>query len=139
MRAPAIGFRQTCYVILLTSAWACAANRPPVRDVTELAPPTRVTYTVENGTVKIVWGASPDTGRAYFEGYNVYYAPRSLMLSAFDDLPTPILADKTQHGVQLTDLKPAVRYFIHVRSRDTSGRVSLPSLPELDVRLEPAK
>lgn len=116
-------------------AVACAASLPRVKDITELAPPLNVRMTQEEGLVKISWEPSPDESKPAFDGYNIYYAKKSLILASVKKLPVPVMVDKNQHEVILRDLDRASQYFVHVRSRNIKGDLSFPSLPELLIKL----
>jgi hypothetical protein len=88
----------------------------------------------ENGVIKISWDASSDESKSYFDGYNIYFSKKSLILRSTKDLPSPIPVDKNQHELVLQNLEGPAKYFIHVRSRNKSGDFSFPSLPEVVVQ-----
>lgn len=121
------------FLILLASMVTanCAASKPPIEDATELAPPRKVTLQSVDDHVEIFWQASPDENDPDFAGYNIYYAPRSLILTRIRDLPLPIKVAKDQHAYIFTNLDRHKTYFVNVRSRSRKGKLSLPSLPEL--------
>lgn len=117
---------------LLSLVVACAGSGPRVRDVTELAPPVNVR--LADGLslpYKIIWQASPDEGRPDFAGYNVYISAKSLILAPVKNLPQPVLAGKIHE--YSTDVGKGAT-FVHVRSRNAKGDISLPSLPEIEIR-----
>lgn len=116
--------------------WYCAGQYPKVKDVIELSPPQKVKAFYLNNEVKIIWQPSYHENLSNFEGYNIYYSTRSLILSSIKNLPSPIMVNKAQHEVILHDLKESVPYYVHVRSRDKKGNISLPSLPELIVQIK---
>lgn len=111
----------------------CASTVPKVKDVTELDPPHKAQASYEHGEIRITWEASADEALPDFEGYNIYYANESLILTAIKKLPPPVMVDKNQHACTLADLQPNARYFLHVRSRNRNDELSFPSLPELIV------
>lgn len=125
----------TKFIVWVTvSLLGCASSLPRIKDVIELAPPQHVRMTKENGQIKISWDRSPHENQPQFEGYNVYYATKSLILASVKDLPMPVVVDKYHHETVLTNLEKTSRYFVHVRSRDKDGTLSFPSLPELVIK-----
>lgn len=118
--------------MLLAVIFACAVSVQKVRDVTELAPPPDLRIVARSSTsVRIVWQASPHEGRQDFAGYNVYFANRSLIFAPLKDLPEPVLLGKIHEYEIDSRARPT---FVHVRSRNTHGEISLPSLPEIEIR-----
>ncbi|MFQ5602755.1 MAG: fibronectin type III domain-containing protein [bacterium] len=125
--------RVDCFFLIATFLVNCAGSLPRVRDVTELAPPQKVQYEIQNRSVFLTWQASPHAANAHFAGYNIYIAKKSLILAPIKDLPRPIRLDKKETQYELKNLQRDAKYFIHLRSRNTKGEISLPSLPELVV------
>lgn len=118
------------FFIAITLILSCASAVPHIRDVTELAPPGNVSYTFVDESVKLSWQASPHESKVEFAGYNIYLAQKSLILTAMKELPAPVILDK-QHEFVFTELEKGAKYFVHIRSRNEDGNLSLPSLPEL--------
>lgn len=114
--------------------FGCGSSLPHIRDVTELAPPLNVRMTRENSHIKISWDPSPDENQSQFDGYNIYYSKKSLILASVKALPRPLIVYRSQHDVILQDLNSASQYFVHVRSKDKDGNLSFPSLPELVIK-----
>jgi len=115
-------------LLLLT---ACAGQMPRVLDVIELAPPSHVSYRVVGDSVIVQWQASIHEQEASFLGYAVYAARKSLILAPLQALPQPIAVDKQTHHLTLARSTLPRQAFIHVRSTNRRGHLSLPSLPEL--------
>jgi len=118
----------------------CAAQTR-VLDITELAPPRQVSASFSDGRVVVRWQPSLDEQRPQFAGYNVYVSTSSLLITALavdDRLPQPLEVGKVHQAI-LADLEPGARYFIQVRSRLRSGRISIASLPEVVVDVPPAQ
>lgn len=120
-------------ILFWLSIVGCSSSIPHVNEVTELAPPLEAEWIIQNGKVRIQWRASPHEDRADFAGYNVYFSRKSLIFTAIKELPSPGILDKNQHQHILENLDETSPIFVHVRSRDSRGNVSLPSLPELKI------
>ena len=119
---------------LLSLVAACAGSGPRVRDVTELAPPVNVRLADGSSSpCNIVWQASPDEKRPDFAGYNIYISYNSLILAPVKNLPQPVLAGKIHEYLYSADVGEGAK-FVHVRSRNAKGDISLPSLPEIEIR-----
>ena len=121
--------RQILLIGLLLTG--CAQSLPKVRDITELFPPKNARIYAENQAFRLVWDASIDQDHPDFMGYNIYYGPKSLVLASVEDLPTPIFVAKPQNDFLFTNLDSTEEYYIHIRSANKKGDISLPSLPEL--------
>ena len=119
---------------ILSLVVACAGSGPRVRDVTELAPPVNVRLADgPSRPCNIVWQASPDEKRPDFAGYNIYISDNSLILAPVKNLPQPVLAGKIHEYLYSADVGDGAK-FVHVRSRNAKGDISLPSLPEIEIR-----
>lgn len=101
-----------------------------VVNVSEFSPPASVTIIPLDKAVKVTWKAGPEETARWFDGYNVYCSPVSLLLRSAEELPEPVKVGRKIHQVVISDLEPGKPYFIHVRSRKKSGELSGPSLPE---------
>jgi len=117
-----------CLTFLLS---ACAASTPRLKAVTQLAPPGDVTYSLQNGIVKVSWKASRHEADNTFAGYNLYVADHSLIFSPVADLPQPYVVPKRATSYELRGLNSGEKVFLHLRSRATNGDLSYPSLPEI--------
>lgn len=125
---------EICTAAVLLSG---CASRALVLDVTELTPPRNVTAVAEDSVIVVRWQPSTDENQTDFAGYNLYVSTQSLMVTTLTSdgrLPPPIVLGK-EHEKALRDLEPGKRYFIHVRSRLEDGRLSVGSLPEVEVVL----
>jgi hypothetical protein len=121
------------YFISALLLWGCSSS-PKIRDITELFPPKHVRVYSEQGGYRVLWEPSIDENHADFSGYNLYYTKQSVNEIPARELPFPILLDKTQHEYKLTGLDPTTQYFIHIRSRNSRGHISLPSQPEIAIQ-----
>lgn len=123
-------------MLFVSLFWAlffgCSAS-PKIRNISELFPPRNIRVYLEDRGYKVVWDPSIDENHPGFGGYNLYYGTSSLSQMLVDDLPLPIVLDKTAHEYFLSDLSPATQYFLHIRSRNAKGDLSLPSLPEITI------
>ncbi len=115
--------------VLLIFSVTCASSGPRLRSMTELAPPPDVTVVQRGQGATVAWQASRHESREVFFGYNVYLSSRSLIFAATRDLPQVATIPKGRYEYTVSTL-PAGRLFLHVRSVDTNGNLSLPSLPE---------
>ncbi len=77
------------------------------------------------------WQPSPQEASADFAGYNVYISEYSLLFTPPSDLPPVILLGKEHRYLLLSGSQKSRAVFIHIRSRDQRGDISLPSLPEI--------
>ena len=102
---------------------------PKVKSALQLAPPQNVQQIKQSEEHKIIWEASSDEKKPGFAGYNVYFSNKSLIFTAIKNLPVPVELDKTVHECIPDDIDSLT--FLHVRSRNTRGEISLPSLPEI--------
>ncbi|MCG8606950.1 fibronectin type III domain-containing protein [bacterium] len=121
------------YFVSVLFLWGCSSS-PKIRDITELFPPKHVRVYTEQGGYRVVWEPSIDESRPDFAGYNLYCTKQSAITIPTQDLPFPILLDKTKHEYKLTDLEPTTQYFLHIRSRNSRGDISLPSQPESTIQ-----
>lgn len=109
----------------------CASTIPRVQDVIDMAPPRQVTYILEGHELLLKWQASTDESKPDFQGYNIYISAKSLVFGFLSDLPEPLQLDKNVHQFKIDKEEVASPCFIHIRSRNTKGHLSYPSLPEL--------
>jgi len=109
----------------------CAPPSPRAESVLSLAPPTEVSINCESDSCQISWRASEHADEEKFAGYKIYVSKTSLLFVSPKDLPQPVTVDKT-HGIARI-AKPERTVFVHVRSYTIDGKVSLPSLPELQI------
>ena len=112
---------------------ACASSGLRVRRMTELAPPGRPVCVQDGAGVLFKWPASASEVSPDFAGYNVYVSRSSLILAPPDSMIPPVALGKT-HSFRLQPAEFGVSpLFVHIRTRDRNGAVSLPALPELSV------
>ncbi len=109
----------------------CASTIQRVEDVIDLAPPRHVTYTIDGDELLLKWQASTDESKPDFQGYNIYISTKSLVFGFLSDLPEPLQLDKNIHQFKIDKEQAASPCFVHIRSRNTKGHLSHPSLPEL--------
>ena len=114
--------------------YSCAANGPKVLDVTELAPPVRVQLDTDTDEYIIRWQPSYHQNDTDFTGYNIYISVKSLILAPVADLPVAVELGPDALSYVLEGGRDDNKLFVHVRSRNSKGHVSLPSLPEVIVQ-----
>ncbi len=124
-------------IILLPAAlfFSCARS-PRMLDYISLPPPERVQVrTLTDGGLEVSWKLPPDYLRARIKEYVVFIAGRSLIYDPIDRLPEPVrVVSKNENRCRIDNLPAEKELFIHVRSRNALGDMSLPSLPEVHVK-----
>ena len=113
---------------------ACSPG-PRLLDYISLPPPQRVRAQITPEGLLISWKLPPDYLLARIEQFNVYVSRKSLLYSPLRSLPEPACtAKKNQTRCLIRELPPWEHYFIHVRSQNPRGDLSLPSLPEIHLQ-----
>lgn len=111
--------------------WRCSATVPQVADVIDLAPPQHVTVEKLDDSIRLTWRPSIHESAPTFQGYDIYIGEKSLVLAPLRTLPQPVQVAKGTHALILDASHLPAEAFIHLRSRDVKGHLSLPSLPEI--------
>ena len=126
-------------LILLTTVWlmAACARKPRMLDYISLPPPNNVTAKFVPGRgIYLRWDAPPDYLQARIADYLVFTSGQSLLYTPINRLPQPLMVVAARDTACWIETVPDVPdLFIHMRSRSFQGDLSLPSLPEIHLRL----
>ena len=124
------------YLAVLILAWGCASKQRMLSFVT-LPPPDGVRAEVVENHIKIYWRPPQLEPAVAISAYAVYLSSISLIYTAVSDLPEPVAKLATsQMNVQIPKPKDRQKLFLHMRSADKDGLLSLPSLPEIILELQ---
>lgn len=108
---------------------------PPLADYITQPPPDNVRAELASGRIAISWQA-PATRNNPIIAYQIYVAQKSLVYAAVRELPVPVaVVPAAQTAVSLPHPGWHGEIFLHVRSLNQKGQLSLPSLPELHLDL----
>ncbi len=129
-------FNYFIWLTVFVSIVSCAGSAARLRKITELAPPVSPVWSEKAGQVLLSWEKSPSESSPDFAGYNIYIAEYSLIFTSPKDLPLPVTLELQQKYLFSQSEQINKTTFVHIRSRDVDGGVSLPSLPEIII---PAK
>ncbi len=122
------------FLYLSLMIYACA-SRPQLLDYISLPPPQEVSARLTAEGLVVSWELPPPYLLARIEQFNVYVSPKSLLYTPIEALPQPAcVADRKQTRCLIKDVDVARDLFIHVRSQNSKGDLSLPSLPEIHLR-----
>lgn len=120
--------------LLLLSA---CTRKPRMLDYISLPPPGRVTakWFPDKG-ILVQWKAPPHYILARIADYLVFMSDHSLVYTSIRDLPPPAKVVARQDTACWLEVPAgADDLFLHVRSRSMDGDLSLPSLPEIHLKI----
>ncbi|RMD98255.1 MAG: fibronectin type III domain-containing protein [Calditrichaeota bacterium] len=119
----------------LLGFFSCA-HPPKVLDYIALPPPAHVQAELVSGQLKVQWELPAPYVLARIKQFNVYASSKSLIYTPIKNLPQPLaVVPNHQNSCSITHFPPGQDLFIHVRSQNEKGDLSLPSLPEIHLKI----
>lgn len=123
------------YLFIMSQLGACASV-PGLQDYTTLPPPDRVQAKIVDEQIEVSWMMPRLPGSRDISDFRVFISEHTLMYAAFDALPAPAqILPKRSRLTVFAIPDSAKTIFIHMRSSNGHGDLSLPSLPEIRLTL----
>ena len=126
--------RSLAWIFLSVALFAGCSKHPRLLNYLELPPPENVTARFAGDSLIVQWSpiSVPAKSKAKLFWYRIYLSRKSLMFVPVGDLPAPAAVfPMNRRSVVLRRLPRGEEWFLHVRSSNEMGDLSLPSLPEV--------
>ena len=128
-------YRLALLALGMSASFSCA-HRPQMLDYIALPPPDHVSARITAEGLEVQWQLPPRYLQARIKQFNIYISPKSLIYVPIAKLPAPVAsASNDQNSILIRDFPRLPDLFIHVRSQNAKGDLSLPSLPEIHLTL----
>lgn len=118
-------------LLALFTLFSCS-HPPKILDYIALPPPAHVKAELVSGRLVVQWELPAPYVLARIKQFNVYVSSKSLIYTPIKNLPRPLaIVPHHRNSCSITHFPPSRDLFIHVRSQNEKGDLSLPSLPEI--------
>lgn len=114
---------------------ACT-SAPRLQDYATLPPPDQVQAKLARAHIEISWDMPALPAASDISAFHVYLSERTLIYTPMAELPAPAqICSARVRRARIAAPTSATTVFIHVRSANKRGDLSLPSLPEIKMQL----